>query len=114
MRDLRQPSVLDCGGPPAIPVAYGVNHGGANTAVEERFKLPVNLQSGDFTAKTSASSADAPIELKDLRVSRMPNTYLLLIRYRSHDSQLAAAVANDIANSYILHSYKIRYRSSVS
>jgi succinoglycan biosynthesis transport protein ExoP len=205
MRDIVQPSTVDCGRP-AIPVAYGVYHGGADAAGEmpwvrvshylevfkrhrwkmllfvsicmaataliskhltpvyestamididrrmpagilgqeatqyptadadqflatqinliqsdsvlrpvvERFKLPVNLPSGDSAAQTFASAADAPIELKDLRVSRVPNTYLLLIRYRSHDPQLAAGVANDIANSYILHSYTIRYQSSVS
>lgn len=57
---------------------------------------------------------DAPIELKRLRVTRPPNTYLLQISYRSEDPQLAADVANGIAVSYIEHTYNIRIRSSSS
>ena len=43
-----------------------------------------------------------------------PNTYLLLISYRSPDAHLAADVANAIANSYLQHTYDIRVRSSAS
>ena len=82
--------------------------------VVERFHLPVNVQSTDSAGRTAANPGDAPIELKDLRVSRLPNTFLLLIRYRSHDPKLAAAVANEIATAYIHHSYTVRYQSSVS
>jgi uncharacterized protein involved in exopolysaccharide biosynthesis len=43
-----------------------------------------------------------------LAVNRPPRTYLLLISYRSPDPQLAAEVANQVAESYIQHSYDIR------
>jgi capsular exopolysaccharide synthesis family protein len=57
---------------------------------------------------------DAPILLKQLKVTRPPNTYLLQISYRSPDAQLAADVANMVAQSYIEHTYNIRIKSSVS
>jgi capsular exopolysaccharide synthesis family protein len=55
---------------------------------------------------------NAPVTLKQLKVTRPPNTYLLLISYRSPNPDLAADVANAVANSYILHTYNIRFRSS--
>lgn len=58
-------------------------------------------------------AADAPVKLRGLKVSRPPNTYLLLVSYRSPDPRLAADVANAIANSYIEHTYNIRYRSTI-
>ena len=81
--------------------------------VVQKFNLPINHQLADSAGESAADVAAAPIELKDLSVARRPNTYLLLIRYRSHDPQFAAAVANEIVNSYILHSYTIRYQASV-
>ena len=57
---------------------------------------------------------EAPVTLRDLRVIRPPNTYLLLISYRSPDPQLAADAANAISRSYLEHSYDIRLRSSES
>lgn len=59
-------------------------------------------------------SPDTPVELKRLKVRRPPNTYLLLISYQSPDPKLAASVANGIAQSYLQHTYNIRYRSSAS
>ena len=60
------------------------------------------------------STANAPVLLRKLRVTRAANTYLLLISYRSPDSTLAADVANAIAGSYLEHTYNIRIRSSAS
>src|SRR5262249_17210722 len=40
------------------------------------------------------------------------NTYLLLISYRSQHRQLAADVANEIALSYLAHTYRIRYKAT--
>jgi succinoglycan biosynthesis transport protein ExoP len=60
------------------------------------------------------STANAPVLLKKLRVTRPPNTYLLLISYRSPEPNLAAEVANAVSNSYIEHTYTIRIRSSSS
>ncbi len=61
-----------------------------------------------------ARAIDAPVRLKQLRVARPPNTYLVLITYRSPDPKLAADVANAIARSYVEHTYTIRFRSSSS
>jgi capsular exopolysaccharide synthesis family protein len=61
---------------------------------------------------TSATSLEAPVILKNLKVSRPPNTYILLISYRSPNRQLASDVANAIADSYRLHTYRIRYKAS--
>ena len=60
------------------------------------------------------TASAAPVELASLQVTRPPNTYLLLIGYRSQDPRLAADVANAVANSYLAHTYSIRIQSSVS
>ena len=44
--------------------------------------------------------------LKQLKVTRPPNTYLMQIGYRSADPQLAADAANAITQSYLEHSYE--------
>jgi capsular exopolysaccharide synthesis family protein len=55
---------------------------------------------------------DAPVTLPYLAVTRPAKTYLLQISYRSPDPVFAADVANAVANSYIRHSYEIRYQAS--
>src|SRR5579871_1329364 len=62
----------------------------------------------------SATSLEAPVILKHLKVTRPPNTYLLLISYRSPNRQLASDVANQIALSYLAHTYRIRYNATAS
>src|SRR5260370_22460075 len=59
-----------------------------------------------------AQAEDTPVVLKKLKVTRPPNTYILLISYQSPDKRLAADVANGIAQSYLEHTYTIRYRAS--
>jgi capsular exopolysaccharide synthesis family protein len=59
-----------------------------------------------------AKTGNAPIVLKGLRITRPPNTYILQISYRSDDPEVATAVANGIADSYIQHTYDIRFSSS--
>ncbi|HVT91946.1 MAG TPA: polysaccharide biosynthesis tyrosine autokinase [Bryobacteraceae bacterium] len=66
----------------------------------------------DDAPERVAALRRAPVVLKKLKLTRPPNTYLLLISYRSHDPLLAANVANAIAKSYIETTYSIRYRSS--
>jgi succinoglycan biosynthesis transport protein ExoP len=61
---------------------------------------------------TSAASLEAPVILKHLQVTRPPNTYILQISYRSPNRQLAADVANEIAVSYLAHTYRIRYKAT--
>jgi capsular exopolysaccharide synthesis family protein len=58
--------------------------------------------------------SNSPIVLRNLKVVRPPNTYLLLVSYRSPDARLAANVANEIANSYLQHTYTLRIKSSAS
>lgn len=65
-------------------------------------------------AEKSPSIEEAPVLAKKLKVTRPPNTYLMLISYRSPEPKLAADVANGIAQSYLEHTYNIRIRSSAS
>lgn len=60
----------------------------------------------------SARAQDAPITLGRLSITRPPKTYLLQISYRSPDPELAAAVANAVAKSYMQHTYAIRFQAS--
>ncbi len=60
----------------------------------------------------SSRLKDAPIELKALKITRPLHTFLLLISYRSPDPQLSADVVNEIAKSYIRHTYDIRYQAA--
>ena len=64
------------------------------------------------TMLPTARAQNAPVTLKNLKVIRPPNTYLLLISYRSSDPELAADVANGIADSYIQHAYDVRFRAT--
>ena len=81
--------------------------------VAQRFHL-LEQENQLKEAGDEVRAKDAPILLKRLKVARPPNTYLLQISYRSSDPQLAADVANQIAQSYIEHTYNIRIRSSQS
>lgn len=81
--------------------------------VAEHFNL---LQKESQLAKLPAERArrktDAPVYLNNLKLTRPINTYILDISYRSPDSQLAADVANAIAQSYLEHTFEIRIQSS--
>lgn len=83
--------------------------------VAEKYKL---LEQEYQVSKLDAAKAQkinrAPVFLKQLKVTRPFNTYLLLIGYRSPDPDLAADVSNAIASSYLEHTYNIRIRSSAS
>jgi succinoglycan biosynthesis transport protein ExoP len=60
----------------------------------------------------SSRLKDAPIELHGLKITRPLHTFLLLISYRSPDPQLSADVVNEIARSYIRHTYDIRFQAA--
>jgi len=81
--------------------------------VDQRFKLRELERQAEATSALPRAG-DAPVTLTRLKVTRPPNTYLLLISYRSDDPQLAADAANAIAQSYLEHTYNIRIRSSAS
>jgi polysaccharide biosynthesis transport protein len=81
--------------------------------VVEKYKLrEAEKDALEEAIDTSATSIEAPVVLKHLKVTRPPNTYLLLISYRSAKRQLAADVANEIALSYLAHTYRIRYKAT--
>jgi capsular exopolysaccharide synthesis family protein len=79
--------------------------------VDQRFHLRLEERQ---PAAFSPRGEESPVTLKRLSVTRPPNTYLMLIGYRSPDPQLAADAANAIAQSYVEHIFEIRIRSSVS
>jgi capsular exopolysaccharide synthesis family protein len=80
--------------------------------VAQRFKLPSSETSPIQAQLPTSRVQNAPVVLKNLKVTRPPNTYLLLISYRSPDPELAANVANAVAESYIQHTYDIRFRAT--
>ncbi|HXP85260.1 MAG TPA: polysaccharide biosynthesis tyrosine autokinase [Bryobacteraceae bacterium] len=79
--------------------------------VDQRFGLRAHEHQ---SALATANGESATVSLKQLKVTRPPNTYLLQISYRSEDPQLAADAANAITQSYLEHTYNIRLRSSAS
>jgi len=79
--------------------------------VDQRFHL---RQEERQAAALSPRGEEAPVTLQRLSVTRPPNTYLMLIGYRSADPQLAADAANAIAQSYVERIFEIRIRSSAS
>ncbi len=80
--------------------------------VAERFKLRATESSMLQSPLPTSRVQNAPVVFKNLKVTRPPNTYLLLISYRSPNPDLAADVANGIADSYIQHTYDIRFRAT--
>ena len=81
--------------------------------VAQKYKLR-ELENDDWNERKiqDPGAEDTPVILKKLKVTRPPNTYILLISYESRDKRLAADVANGIAQSYLEHTYTIRYRAS--
>ena len=78
-----------------------------------KFRLAATETDPTGQTKLPTSRAqNAPVTLKNLKVTRPPNTYLLLINYRSPDPELAADVANGISDSYIQHAYDVRFRAT--
>jgi len=83
--------------------------------VAHKYKLLEREQQfRDLPQLSAAQVEGAPTLLRRLKVTRPPNTYLLLISYRSPDAHLAADVANAIANSYLQHAYNLRVRSTTN
>ncbi len=81
--------------------------------VAVKFKLLDREQAKpEPTTRKPVARAEAPVHLKHLKVTRLPNTYLLQISYSSADPRLAAELANAVAAGYIENSYDARIRVS--
>jgi capsular exopolysaccharide synthesis family protein len=80
--------------------------------VVQRYHLAAHEELATDSKLPTSRVDNAPVKLSRLKVTRPPNTYLLLISYRSPDPELAANVANAAAESYILHTYNIRFTAS--
>jgi len=65
-----------------------------------------------YSQEKEAAIRNAPIVLKHLKVDRNPNTYLLTITYRDTNPQVAADVANAIADSYLREIFETRTREA--
>jgi polysaccharide biosynthesis transport protein len=65
-----------------------------------------------YSPKRQNAIRNAPTVLKHLKIERDPNTYLLTITYRDEDPQLAADVANGIADSYLRNIFDTRVREA--
>ncbi len=65
-----------------------------------------------YSREKEAAIRNAPIVLKHLKVDRNPNTYLLTITYRDTNPQVAADVANAIADSYLREIFETRTKEA--
>jgi capsular exopolysaccharide synthesis family protein len=78
--------------------------------VVQRFKAALAKETPQKTILPRAE--EAPTSLPSLAVTRPPNSYLILITYRSRDPEMAADVANAVAKSYRDQSYLTRFQAS--
>jgi polysaccharide biosynthesis transport protein len=65
-----------------------------------------------YSREKEAAIRNAPTVLKHLKVGRNPNTYLLTITYRDTNPQVAADVANAIADSYLREIFETRTKEA--
>ena len=75
--------------------------------IEERYKLLERERQlrhywfWHYSATKQRAIRNGPIKLKHLKIEHAPKTYLLTITYCDRDPQIAADVANAIADSYL-------------
>jgi capsular exopolysaccharide synthesis family protein len=74
--------------------------------VARQFQLPPFAP--DPKTSQGAKHPDAPVHMKNLTVTRVPNSYMLAITYRSADPVKAAQIANAIAKSYRDRTFELR------
>jgi succinoglycan biosynthesis transport protein ExoP len=65
-----------------------------------------------YSPEKERAIRNAPIALKHLTIERTPNTYLLTITYRDREPQVAADVANAIADSYLRDIFETRIKEA--
>ncbi len=81
--------------------------------VAQKYDLLEKEKQFDSDTENVKYLANAPIKLKNLKVVRPPNSFILRISYRSTDRDLASEVANAIAKSYLEHTYDVRVKSTI-
>jgi succinoglycan biosynthesis transport protein ExoP len=81
-------------------------------SIVQKYQPEKKVESAQDEQVPVAAREDAPVILKNLKVTRPANTYLLLITYRHADPRTAAEVANAVAQSYIMHTYNLRIMAS--
>ena len=65
-----------------------------------------------LAAPAQETAAEAPAALPGLHVRRRPETYLLEVRYRSSDPDLAAAIANAAARAFVEQGFLSQYQNT--
>ena len=65
-----------------------------------------------YSQEKELAIRNSPIALKNLKIERNPNTYLLTITYRDENPQIAADVANAIADSYLGEIFETRTKEA--
>lgn len=81
--------------------------------VSQHLRLAADTKADPSDSQLPTTRAEnAPIGLHGLKVIRPPNTYLLFVSYRSPNPELAAEVANEVAESYKQTSYDIRFKAT--
>lgn len=72
-------------------------------------------EEGQLKGKTEQQIAElqnGAVTLKNLQVTRPPNSYVIDVAYRAHDPKLAADVANAIATAYAERSSDLQVKSA--
>lgn len=113
-QDSTQPALADAEQFLATQVRLVQSDSVLRPVVEKYGLVDYQKKAHDSKIADPANAEDAPLHLRNLKVSRPPSTYLLLISYRSPNPKLAADVANGIAESYIQHTFNIRFRATAA
>jgi capsular exopolysaccharide synthesis family protein len=78
------------------------------------FNPALRRRGGTVRAATPETGVEAelPPELPGLRISRRPDTYLLEVRYRSSNPDLAAAIANAAARAFVQNGFLSQFQNA--
>ncbi len=77
--------------------------------VVEEFHLNDNPLS---TNNSNSPQVKGAVSMPGLKVVHVPGTYIILITYRTSNPEIAAAVANAVADSFIRHTYELKISST--
>lgn len=110
--EARQPSLLEADQFMATQMKLIQSDSVLRPVVQKYNLLHVEKQDASVLNLPASARAKAPVMLKQLRLNRPPNTYLIQVSYRSPDPELSAQVANEITASYLQHTYELRAQAS--